>query len=611
MIKMRLLKKEVVISSAIVFYALLHAAVNAEPMAPLPGFLPAIGSYMGNDSEGKITAVGIQSDGKIVLGGMFGSESYGVNATSVAGATATSSGAIVRLNNQGTQVESVTRVGDLVSDLSIDPGDNSIYVATMAGGLVKLSADGGAMLWKENPSDGNVNKVARVDVGSGGTIVVLVSSNGDIPLDAAPGSGLIVTYDKNSNELGRRSGHHNTLDVCVDDNSQTAISVGWRQTNAWYGNKNQPVQISHIYGHGLSGSMEVKWKNYDWSTDRDASDFLNKPTNNMADTRGKVCAIGKDGMLYCGYEAAGGNHIFRYDPHDIMVKVGDKLKKPDLYSDFYKSASEHKCVYAKYNPSNGDVVYVGQLCGRSLVTLEEMNNDKRKWEQRFLHATSVFIKSITADKNGQVYLGGSAAYGLPIPSPKFNPEERTQLKASWIVGGWTPDTEWEYTGGAWLMVVPPDFGRRKFITRPAISATTYAVDAKVRDGLHPVIVMAGTKKNDSEPAYTKNPIQADRSSGTHSGYLTIFNTTNTQNVSLQRNRVLQSYAGIAFLPNGIRVAQKQVKSVALYSLEGKMLNRFLAPIPDQTFTLDYPTGMYIIRVTGRNSITTVPYTIVR
>jgi len=35
------------------------------------------------------------------------------------------------------------------------------------------------------------------------------------------------------------------------------------------------------------------------------------------DTRGYRCAIGRDGRLYIAFEAAGGNHLFRYSPTDI------------------------------------------------------------------------------------------------------------------------------------------------------------------------------------------------------------------------------------------------------------------------------------------------------
>jgi hypothetical protein len=72
------------------------------------------------------------------------------------------------------------------------------------------------------------------------------------------------------------------------------------------------VQFAHLTGHGYDGAE--KYHLYDWSADKEAPDFINKPTNNMADTRGYRVAVGADGTLVCAFEAAGGNHIFRYEP---------------------------------------------------------------------------------------------------------------------------------------------------------------------------------------------------------------------------------------------------------------------------------------------------------
>ena len=50
---------------------------------------------------------------------------------------------------------------------------------------------------------------------------------------------------------------------------------------------------------------------------------------NMADTRGDQITIGDDGKLYAAFEAAGGNHIFFYDPKDIMKRRNDVFPKLD------------------------------------------------------------------------------------------------------------------------------------------------------------------------------------------------------------------------------------------------------------------------------------------
>lgn len=79
----------------------------------------------------------------------------------------------------------------------------------------------------------------------------------------------------------------------LDDSvSKTVIQTGFRNAHAFDGKKTYPVQIAYIRSHCYDG--ERKWTDYDWSTDQQSDRFLNKPTNNMADSRGDRCAIGRD-----------------------------------------------------------------------------------------------------------------------------------------------------------------------------------------------------------------------------------------------------------------------------------------------------------------------------
>ena len=169
--------------------------------------------------------------------------------------------------------------------------------------------------------------------------------------------------------------------------------TGFRNAKAFDGKRTYPVQICYLFGYDYSG--EKKWSAYDWSTDRDSDRFLNKPENNMADTRGYRCSIGRDGKLYAAFEAAGGNHCFRYSSVDIMKKVG--MAGGDAHHSFHNSRAEHKTVFVRMEPGTGEYLAGQQFCGR-------LPNGRA-------NATRVKAGDIIADEHGRVCL----LYTSPSP----------------------------------------------------------------------------------------------------------------------------------------------------------------------------------------------------
>lgn len=176
----------------------------------------------------------------------------------------------------------------------------------------------------------------------------------------------------------------------------------------------------------------------------------------MADSRGYRVAVGRDGQLYAGYEVAGGNHIFRYDPFDITRTVS--IVGGDHYHAFHNSRSEHKTFFARYDPSNGAYLAGQQLCGR--LSTGRCN------------AVRMRGGAITADAQGRVYLAGAAASGLPLSV--------------------TPPGTGTYTGGGYIVAMSADLGSRLFVTRVDPGAGAFAVDARAltSSGI-PNIVWAG------------------------------------------------------------------------------------------------------------------------
>ena len=204
------------------------------------------------------------------------------------------------------------------------------------------------------------------------------------------------------------------------------------------------MQICYV--HGLDYTGKRKWTNYNWSTDRTSDRFLNKPTNNMADSRGDRCAIGRDGKLYVTFQVAGGNHLFRYSPRDITRK--SPIVGGDNYHKFHNSRAEHKCFFARFDAGTGDYLAGQQFCGR-------LSSGRA-------NAAVTKEGEITADEAGRVYVVGKAASGLPLT---MNPEGK------------------DYTGGGFILVMSPDLKTRLLVTRTAAGkGSPHALDVRTVKG---------------------------------------------------------------------------------------------------------------------------------
>lgn len=391
------------------------------PPLPAMEFDFIASSYLGESGfDDSIAGACIQTDGTIVLAGNLGPEvrkKFGLDGPN--------DGCVIHLSADGRRVLSVQGVAPLVNDLAID-GDDNLYVAADTVGLVKLTPDGRQALYIASPG-----RVVRADAGSDGTAACIVERT-------------VHIFDPKGKPLGTAGGGQFTCDVCVDTASSTVIQTGFRNAHAFDGRKSNPVQICYVRGHQFNG--DLKWTNYDWSTKQDSERFLNKPTNNMADSRGDRCAVGRDGKLYVTFQVAGGNHIFRYHPRDIMQKV--ELAGGDHYHQFHNSRAEHKCFFARFDPGSGDFQAGQQFCGR--LSSGRANYVATKYGD------------ITADTEGRVYVVGRAAAGLPI---NLNP------------------TEGDYTGGGFLLIMSPDLKQRLVCTRTCDGrGDPHAVDVRTIDG---------------------------------------------------------------------------------------------------------------------------------
>jgi hypothetical protein len=471
---------------------LLLAGVARGPLAALSAetdpYDITTASFLGDGSDtDRVRGTRIQSDGNIVLAANIGTTNPGgVAPILLNGASNSSSGAIVRLSPNGKTVVSVTRIADQIEDVAIDANDN-IYVAAWGDGVIKLNSAATEVVWTKTPG-----KVLRIDATGSGYVAALVTSTND-PDASDPGSGTIKVYDPDNSEPKSFSGKHNTLDVCIDESSKTVISIGWRQASV----SGTPVQIAYMRGSTYSGTE--KYTAYDWSTDSTSDRFINKPENNMADTRGYRCSIGGDGKLYAAFEAAGGNHIFRYNPFDISTKV--EIVGGFRWHEFSNTKSEHKTFFGRYEPGTGQYLLGQQFLTRLSASKGRAGNTAR-----------VNRGAIVADANGRVYIGGSSASNLPLP-----PYDGYEPEAGETTFNPYPDG---YLGGAWFMIMSADFKTRLYVTRLATGGDTHAIDARILAGDRASIVFAGRTKSFDE-TYTQDALQSAAGGGEQDGWFAV------------------------------------------------------------------------------------------
>ncbi len=386
----------------------------------------------GSNTADAVRGAVIQSDGTVVLAANISDASPGgVTPVLLDSATASTSGAIVRLSSDGQTVLSVSRLADKVLDLSNDASGN-LYVASYTDGFYKLNADASAVLWNKTAADLGFANVQRIDAGPTGYVAAL----GGGSLDSGTNlGGNVSIFDAAGTQLGAVSGGKWKNDVAIDEASQTVVFLGYR--NATDGASGLPVQISYYRGVDYTGA--VKYTGYDWSGDPSSPDYLNAPENNMADTRGYRAEIGDDGYLYLAFESAGGNNLFNQDPFDVMTNVA--LAGGDSFHVPYNTGANHITYFGRYDAGTGDYVVGNHI----LTRLGDGEGNTIRVQEGNIHA----------DADGRVYVTGSSAWGLPLETHPANP------------GGtsFNPGVNGNYLGGAYLLVMDSTLGSREFTTR--------------------------------------------------------------------------------------------------------------------------------------------------
>ncbi|MCC5840649.1 MAG: hypothetical protein JJT96_11040 [Opitutales bacterium] len=417
--------------------------------------------YAGNTDE--VYGLRVLADGTIVLAAQIGDAqprnpgaSEPLEPILLNGATATTSGAVLRLTSDGRTILSVTRIADQVRDLEIDAADN-LYVAAGTAGLIKLNPQADTLLGVRQAGQ----FVKRVTVG-GAHVATLVPDN-VATAHITPGPGDITLYTTaDLTESAAFRGFRHTLDIALHAPSETLALVGWRQANAWQedGSGVLPVQIAYLRGMDFAGN--VKWDAYDWTVESNINGgneftsetitvgsltipagfilitnpyFLNSSgqaagqlpdgrtvypyLNNMADTRGYRLTVGEDGYLYAGFEAAGGNHIFRRrglrDPELENFRAFTPQAGGDLFNSFINTGAGHKTVINRYDAATGEKIR-GNLFNTLVSIASGPSANTLRMSQGALHV----------DAQSRLYFGGAAASGLPLPGNPLGGDVATQ-----------------------------------------------------------------------------------------------------------------------------------------------------------------------------------------
>ncbi len=507
-------------------------------------------SYLGGSgTTDRVYGSAILSDGTIVLAACITDAQPG-NLTPVLlnGATASSSGAIIRLSSDGRTVLSVTRVADQVTDLSIDSQDR-LYIAAMDGGALILNNTASTLLW----SNTFTKSVQRIDASPSGRFVVLISNT--TFLNKTVTSGEVYNYDDTWNLAGNWStGMQYSLDACIDETSQTVISIGFKNITAADQSGSNPVDVSIYKGWSYTGTQ--KYKAYDWNGTRDDPKWINLPENNMADSRGARCEIGEDGKLYMTFAVDGGNHIFRYSPFDISTP--SSIVGGDKYHSFYNTKTEKKTFFGRYNPNDGTYIKGQQFCAR----LSKGTGNTAHPEFGDIHA----------DADGRVYIIGTAASGLPL---SMEP----------IPSG--------YTGGAFVLIMDPDFTIRELSTRTAISGEGHTIAA--RNGK----VVIGGYIPVNETLYTTSAI--DDTANDNDGFFSVFSTgtITSQNITPSGN-LSSIYPTITAGELTIENARNSI--VRIYNMNGVLVENYSITSSRETVFLNDEMGIYNVIIYKENGV---------
>jgi regulation of enolase protein 1 (concanavalin A-like superfamily) len=425
-------------------------------------------SYIGGTgADDGVWASEIAADGTIIMAGRIGdSTPGGVAPILLNGATATTTGAVVRLSPDGKTVLSVTRLAStLIRDISLDAAGN-IYVAATNDGAFKLDPTASTILWSHDPGTAD-----RIDAAPDGHFVFLQNTWNTNEIDTANGAGTLFVYSPSHTLLGQFAGHNRTQDVAIDDGTQSVFGTGFKNETIPTGHSqgpNQPVQVGYIRSWSYVGA--TNWTGYDWDGSL-LADY-------EADHRGYRVEIGGDGLLYAAFSSDGGDPALLRDPFNLAIAA--PIVGGGAYHDWYNTAAERKLFWGRYEPSTGNLLLAQRLTARTSSGAGA--------------SISVSSGSIQADAQGRVYIGAGSGGTLPYTFDPYGGDGK----------------------GAFFLVMSADFSQRLYFGHVSTTGGTRAVAARIiGDSSRPNVFWGG--RTSQTNLFSTDPIQA-LISGTEDGF---------------------------------------------------------------------------------------------
>ncbi len=191
-------------------------------------------------------------------------------------------------------------------------------------------------------------------------------------------------------------------DIACDPQSGNLFVAGFdNKFGQVPGEKKNPVQVAWLESYSPSG--ERRWRSYGWGGQEVADRRL------MADTRIYRLAFGADRKLYLAGESAGGNTIWSRQAHELDTPLD--LVKGDQFQNAYNTGANHITAIVRLNPDTGDAEKATLLLARIGGTTSGKGNTIRP-------------RSLAADAQGRVYVGGSSASNAPFSDGAFGLPDR-------------------------------------------------------------------------------------------------------------------------------------------------------------------------------------------
>lgn len=448
----------------------------------------ATSTYLGGTGADEGNALLAQPDGSFVIGGQFFALPPAAAQHTLLNATASSSGALLRLSGDGRTLLSITRLGTVIDDL--DHNRSSGRIAAVGDfGLAMLNSSGDSVLWSKTGNGiGTAGKAEysrgrRVAVGADGTLAALF--NGQVFLFDADGNSLGATLDIPATYVTAGLYNERVEDLAVDSANGAVVICGWAQTSA---NAQTPYVISIDYRTNYGTE---RWKNYQWW-----ASALNNTTL-KADSRCKRSERGRDDQLYIAGYFDGGNTVFTRNPKYLDANnnragyLGTTVNniQIDRWNNGAGSNAGSFAYFARLRPGDGEID-AGQF-QYSSTGVNQPNG--------------FVISALTADAAGVTYLGGRTIKDLP---------NRTELKINGTPVGTRIDNE------SALLGIAADFASRTRIatwtavsgagraevTALSASGGVLAVLGKTEGTIVTVSPLDGTHSGDTDVFFAVTPL---------------------------------------------------------------------------------------------------------